>query len=143
MTSPTSDYFRRDKPGGVTPPNLALSCAYAERIVRARGKKTPFTSVSLDPSRTRPFGDQLYKLLRKDLMADGHELIEHEALLSRLRDSAAAQEKAERLRSVRAMRLARKNREGLVQWNFDIVGVERKDLIGWAGERVQKYFSKV
>lgn len=76
-------------------------------------------------------------------MADGHELIEHEALLSRLRDSAAAQEKAERLRSVRAMRLARKNREGLVQWNFDIVGVERKDLIGWAGERVQKYFSKV
>ena len=56
-SSPARDYFRRDQRDGVSPPDLSKDCTFAEHIVHARGKRTQFTSVSLDLSKIRDFGD--------------------------------------------------------------------------------------
>lgn len=46
------DYFRGDQKGGVTAPDLSKQCEYADHVVNARGKKTAFTSISLDRSKS-------------------------------------------------------------------------------------------
>ncbi len=74
---------------------------------------------------------------------DGHEVVEHEALLVALQCTARDEQRAERLRALQAIRYVRQHAEGLVAWNFDIRGVERKDIIDWARGKVQKYFVKV
>jgi hypothetical protein len=69
-------------------------------------------------------------------------VVEHEILLAELQRVANEEEKAERQRAIQALRYARQRKEGLVKWNFDTSGVERKDLIGWAQGKVQAYFVK-
>ena len=66
-----------------------------------------------------------------------------EALLGALQHSARNEQKAERLRAIQAIRYVRRHLEGLVTWNFEFSGVERKDLIDWSRNRVQTYFVKV
>ncbi|SRR5579883_1744168 len=139
----TREYFGRDQRDGVSPPDLSKECTFAEHIVHARGKRTRFTSVSLDLTKIRDFGDTDYRLERQKLLDDQHELIEHEALLSELRRVVREGEKAERLRAVQALRYASKRKEGLVNWSFDISRVARKDLISWAKGRVQPYFTRL
>jgi hypothetical protein len=111
--------------------------------VHARGKRTRFTSVSLELTKIRDFGDTDYRLERQKLVDDQHELVEHEVLLSELRRVIREGEKAERLRAVQALRYASKRKEGLVNWSFDISRVARKDLISWAKGRVQLYFTRL
>jgi len=53
----TRPYFRRDQRDGISPPDLSKVCTYAEHIVHARGKRTQFTSISLDLAKIRDFGD--------------------------------------------------------------------------------------
>ena len=136
-------YFRRDQGDGVSPPDLSKVCTFAEHIVHARGKRTQLTSVSLDLSKIRDFGDTEYRLMREETDRDGHEVVEHEALLAELRRAADEEQKAERQRAIQALRYARQRKEGLVKWNFDTSGVDRKDLINWAHGKVQAYFAKV
>src|SRR5208337_1463997 len=90
----TRPYFRRDQKDGVSPPDLSKVCTYAEHIVRARGKRTQFTSVSLNLAKTRDFGDTDYRLNRERAEDDGHNVVEHEALLSELQRVARTEEKA-------------------------------------------------
>ena len=71
MTPKPPDYFRRDQADGVTAPDLSKDCSYAEHIVRARGKRTQLTSVSLDPQKINDFGPALYRALRPDIDGDG------------------------------------------------------------------------
>ena len=137
-----AQYFRRDRDEGVTAPDLRKECTYAEHIVRARGKRTSMTSVSLDASKIEDFGDALYQLKRAELTSDGHALVEHGPLLSDLLDSAQSSKKEERARAIQALRYAKRRREGLVRWKFNISGVESKDVINWAFVQIQKYFSK-
>jgi hypothetical protein len=137
------EYFRRDREEGVSPPDLSKDCTYAEHIVRARGKRTRYTSVSLDAGRIRDFGPVLYKVHGDRLLADGHRLVEHEDLIATLRKVVREQDRAERARAVQAIRYARMRSEGLISWTFDIAGVARKDLIQWAERRIRPYFSKV
>ena len=137
------DYFRRDRIEGISPPNLMKDCSYSEHIVRARGKKTQFTSVSLNPTRICCFGDALYMLLIDLLSGDGHELVEHDSLLQALRLEIEEGDKATRTRAIRALEYARRRSEGLVAWNFDISGVERKDLINWAAGIVGRFFQRM
>lgn len=73
--SPARDYFRRDQRDGVSPPDLSKDCTFAEHIVHARGKRTQFTSVSLDLSKIRDFGDTYYKLERDKTVSHGHSLL--------------------------------------------------------------------
>src|SRR5436190_20886604 len=100
------EYFRRDQRDGISPPDLSKDCTFAEHIVHARGKRTQFTSVSLDLTKIKDFGDTDYRLEREPTARDGHTLVEHEALLAELRRVVREEEKAERLRAAQALRYA-------------------------------------
>jgi hypothetical protein len=141
--TPQQEYFRRDRDDGISPPDLSKDCTYAEHIVRARGKRTRFTSVALEASRIRDFGPALYRLHRDTLIADTHTLVEHTDLLRSLRDSVRNTDKADRNKAIQALRYATMRAEGLVDWSFDFAGVARNDLLTWAKARVGRYFSKV
>jgi len=143
LETPTPcEYFRRDSKSGISPPDLSKDCTFAEHIVHARGKRTRFTSVSLDLTRIRDFGEADYRLEREQTASDGHLLVEHETLLTELRKVAREASKAERLRAVQALRYATRRKEGLVQWAFDTTAVARKDLITWAEKKVRAYFTR-
>lgn len=135
-------YYRRDQKDGVSPPDLSKVCSYADHIVHARGKRTKFTSLTLDIARCRDFGECTYKLIRELAEADKHQIVEHERLLAELQQTASQGEKDERLKAVHALRYARMRKEGLVDWQFDISRVEQKELITWAHRQIQKYFAR-
>jgi len=137
------DYFRRDQGDGITAPDLSKDATFAEHIVRARGKRTCFTSLSLDVNKIDDFGPQLYQALSADIHRDGHSVVDHETLLAQLRKAATEGEKADRMRAIQAQRYARRRREALVKWNFHIGSIERKDLITWAFGKIQAFFKKV
>ncbi len=150
-------YFRRDQRDGISPPDLSKECTFAEHIVHARGKRTQYTSVSLDPNKIKDFGDTTYLLNRQQTETDGHIVIEHEFLLTELQrtikeqdkaekeqDKAEKeQDKAERVRAIQALRYATQRKEGLVKWQFEISRLERKKMIALATTKVQIYFTKV
>jgi hypothetical protein len=142
MTDESIDYFRRDQTDGVTAPDLSKDCTYAEHIVRARGKRTQLTSVSLDSTKIQDFGPTLYRAIPQGISQDNHTIVEHEELLASLRNSAESNTKEERARAIQAQRYAKRRLEALVKWNFSTENVERKDLINWAFSRIQKYFKK-
>ena len=133
-------YYRRDQKDGVSPPDLSKDCSFADHIVHARGKRTKFTSLTLDIARCRDFGECTYKLIRESAEADSHKIVEHEHLLAALQQTAFQGDKDERLKAIHALRYARMRKEGLVDWQFDISRVERKELIDWARRQIQKYF---
>lgn len=133
-------WYRRDQSDGITPPNLAIDCTFAEHIVRARGKRDRYTSVSVSPDSIREFGDTLWQLEHHELETAGHVLVDHQALLDELTRTIREEDKAERSRAVQALRYARRRREGLIDWRFEITGIERKRLLTWAAERVRLFF---
>ncbi len=136
------DYFRRDQERGITAPDLSKDCALAEHVVRARGKRTRFTSVSLDKAKIDDFGPSLYLALRPMITMDGHSIIEHSDLIAALRTLAATTDKAERVRAVQAIRYAQRRKEGLIDWRFDLNGIERKEYVSFGYNAVQKYFAR-
>lgn len=135
-------YFRRDRKEGISPPDLSKQVDFADHIVEARGKRTQFTSVSKAPGKIGDLGDQLYRVKRDKLDKDGHSLVEHELLMDALREQVQKTDRASRLKAAQALRYARKRLEGLIDWQFDIRGVERKDLLTWAAGKVRGYFSQ-
>lgn len=137
------DYFRGDQEAGITAPNLLKTCDYADHIVNARGKRTAFTSVSTDRQAITIFGERHYVLLQDELMEKGHGLVDHSALIDDLRNIAVTGEKEERTKAIAALRYAKKRKEGLVTWAFDISRVPPKDIITWAFRQVQPFFRKV
>src|SRR5262249_41194874 len=136
-------YYRRDQRNGISPPDLSKTCTYAEHIVHARGKRTQFTSVSLDATKIRDFGDTTYQLKREEAERDGTRVMEQEYLCESLRQDIREKNKAEKALAVQALRYATKRKEGLVQWAFDWSSVARKQLITWAQARVQDYFTRL
>ncbi len=137
------DYFRQDQAKGITAPDLSKNCTFAEHIVRARGKRTQLTSLSLDPGKIDDFGPVLYQAICEEIIQGRHSIVEHADLLSHLRQAAASGEKEERARAIQAQRYAKRRLEGLVKWQFATDNIARKDLIAWAFENIQKYFKKV
>jgi hypothetical protein len=63
-------------------------------------------------------------------------------LMTSLLLTAASARKDERARAIQAQRYARRRKEGLVDWSFEVTGIDRKDLISWAFQNIQKYFTK-
>ena len=139
----TQEYFRRDRSAGVTAPDLTKLCSVPEHVVRARGKKTNFTSVSLDLARLQDLGEAEYRLDSGQTEADRHRIIEHHVLISMLRDVCQNSDKQERARALQGIRYVKSRLEALVEWKFDISAVARKDVITWAYSRIQKYFTKI
>lgn len=142
MSKVHTKYFRRDQSSGVTPPDLSSQATYAEHIVRARGKKSRFTSVSLDPDKIDDFGDALYELKRPATDDAGHKVVEHAALMAELQQVAKNGVKEARLRALQAVRYTRRRAEGLVDWALDHSSVAPKDRIKWASAQIAPYFSK-
>jgi hypothetical protein len=142
-TTQRRDYFRRDQRDGISPPDLSKESTYAEHIVQARGKRTRYTSVSLDLTKIRDFGDTNYRLERAKLAEDNHGFVEHEELTDELRRTIRDGEKADRLLAVQALRYATKRKDGLVSWTSDISRIARKDLLTWTGTRIQVYFTRL
>jgi hypothetical protein len=141
MTNPPqSDYYRRDQEGGVTAPDLSKPCTLADHIVRARGKRTKYTSISLDPDKIDDFGPTLYQALCPEIIAKGHVIIEHDALVQNLRKAALAGDKMDRRKALQAQRYAARRREGVIDWTFDISHMQRKELITWAFTQIQSFF---
>ncbi len=101
-------YFRRDQRDGISPPDLSKECTFAEHIVHARGKRTQYTSVSLDPNKIKDFGDTTYRLKRQQTEADKHIVteadkhivIEHDSLLTELQRTIREQDKADRAKNI-------------------------------------------
>lgn len=137
------DYFRRDQSKGITPPELSKDCTFAEHIVRARGKRTRYTSMSLDKEKITDFGPTLYAADCAKIDANGHTIIGHSALMDALRTAALTGEKEERVRAVQAQRYAYKRKEALVQWSFDFTRIERKDLFTWTVGQVRPFFKAI
>lgn len=129
MADSDAEYFRRDQKNGVTAPDLTKTCTYAEHIVRARGKRTRFTSVSLDRHKIDDFGLQLYSLLRNSVDNDGHVFVEYTELMNRLREIALSSNKDERAKAIQARRYAKRRLECLIDWNFQIDNISRKNII--------------
>lgn len=142
MTTGHTKYFRRDQKAGVTPPDLARGCTYAEHIVRARGKKSRFTSVSLDPAKIDDFGEVLYELKRPATDNAGHKVVEHGVLMKELQDVAKNGAKEARLRALQAVRYAGRRAEALVDWALDHSKVPQKDRFKWAAGKIAPYFAK-
>jgi hypothetical protein len=138
----SEDYYRGDQRAGITAPDLSKQCEFAEHIVRARGKRTAYTSVSLDKNAIATFGEYQYVLLRDILDRDKHRLVEHTELIRHLEKTARDRDKSERLTAIQALRYARKRREGLISWNFQVDSIERKNLVTWARQNVQVYFRR-
>jgi len=136
-------YFRRDQKDGISPPDLTKESSYADHIVHARGKRTRFTSLTLDLAKCRDFGECAYELQREATEADRHQVVEHEQLLAELERTITHGEKDDRLKAIHALRYARIRKEGLVDWRFDLSRVERKEVISWAHRRIQKYFARI
>ncbi len=78
-------YFRRDERDGISPPDFSKACTFAEHMVHARGKRTQYTSVSLDLSKIRDFGEAEYLLDQQLTADDGHLLVDHDSLLAEQR----------------------------------------------------------
>ena len=142
MKTSFAKYFRRDQKVGVTPPDLSSQATYAEHIVRARGKKSRYTSVSLDPTKIDDFGDVLYELKRPAADNAGHKIVEHAVLMNELQQVAKTGVKEARLRALQAVRYARRRAEGLVEWALDHSKVADKDRIKWAATQIAPYFSR-
>ncbi len=140
---PSNDYFRRDQSGGITAPDLTKVCSPSDHIVRARGKRTNFTSVSLSRDRIEVFGESTYLLRRAKLTRDKHVLIEHGHLLGMLRETCRTKDKHERARALRALGYARIRAEGPVDWRFDTSRLQPSEVITWTWSHVQPYFKKV
>lgn len=136
-------YFRRDQKDGITGPNLAHRCTYAEHIVHARGKVTQYTSITLDGQKCRDMGEATYRLLRPEVDDAGHAVVEHVMLVTELEKVARSEEKADRLRAIRALQYAKRRLEGLVEWKIDISLIAPKDVMERGRKEASKFFSKV
>lgn len=144
VTAPAkTPYFRRDQKDGITGPNLAHRCTYAEHIVHARGKVTQFTSVTLNAQKCRDMGEETYRLLRPQVDVAGHAVVEHVTLIAELEKVARAEDKAARLRAVRALQYAKHRQEGLVEWKIDITAIAPKDVMERGRREASQFFSKV
>ncbi|MBB2165170.1 hypothetical protein HLH26_11610 [Gluconacetobacter sp. 1b LMG 1731] len=138
-----SEYFRGDEKSGITAPNLANICCYVDHIVKARGRKTQYTSVSLAPNSIQIFGEVMYRLLRTQAESDGHDVVEHHNLITDIQNTIKKSVKADKIKAARALQYAQKRKEGLVVWNFKLKNLKSKWIIRYAHIRIQKYFDKV
>ena len=143
-SSAADPYFRRDQASGISGPDLLKQCTFAEHIVHARGKRTQYTSVSLDLRKIRDFGEQDYQLDCAKIATDAHRLIAYAFLIGELQRVAREGQKEDKIRAVQALRYAKRRKEGLVDWNLPLPSnLPRKDVISWAEGKVQTYFDKI
>ena len=136
-------HYRKDSPNGITPPNPDAARDVIQHITKHRGMKTPYTSVSPDAAPLRRFDGVLYETDSTLVVDDGHSFIDNPSLMATLQAAKNGATRQERILADRALMLARRVKEALVDWHFDTSAVARKDRINWCAGKIQPYFNKV
>ena len=110
--------------------------------MHARGKRTRYTSVSTSQNAIRDFGEQLWKLTQPKVTDAGHIVISHEELLRALRTILEADDDRQRELAARAIPRVNRRKEALVDWQFAVDRIERKDRMVWAENQVREFFTR-
>ncbi len=137
------DHYRKDNPNGITAPNPDGNRSIVEHITKHRGMKTPYTSVSEDPNVIKHFSGDLYKTDPNNIVADGHNFKTHSDVINELRSIIQTSVRSERILANRAFQYAKRAKEGLIDWQFLLNNINRKDRISWCYKHIQKYFQRV
>ena len=135
-------HYRKDNPKGITAPNPDADRDIIQHITKHRGQKTPYTSVSEDSKSIRHIQGILYKVDSQDVQDDGHGFIFHSELIDQVRSVMQSSARADRVLATRAYQLATRAREALIDWQFELSGIAKKDKITWCYNHIQKYFDK-
>ena len=136
-------HYRNDNPKGITPPNPDADRDKVAHITKHRGMKTPYTSVSEDKDCIQHFGGVTYQTVPEHIVSDHHECVSHPDLLSELQDLVRTSKRAEKIVASRAFMLAQRAKEALIEWQFDVASIERKNRITFCYKSIQQYFQRV
>lgn len=137
------EHYRKDNPNGITPPNPDGNKNLVEHITKHRGMKTPYTSVSEDPNAIKHFSGELYKTDPDNVIADGHNFKSHSDVIDELRSIIQTSAMSERILANRAFQYAKRAKEALIDWQFSLDNIKKKDRISWCYNHIQKYFQRV
>ncbi len=135
-------HYRRDNPNGITAPNPDAPKDMIAHITKHRGMKTPYTSVSEDKSAIEHFSGILYKTESDNIIRDKHIFHDHSSLINYLSGIIQSSRKGERILAVRAFQFVKNAREALIDWQFSLDSIDRKERITYCFKQVQQYFSK-
>jgi hypothetical protein len=136
-------HYRKDGPNGITAPHLDSDKNIVAHITKHRGMKTPYTSVSEEEWAVNHFSGDLYRTESQDIIDDSHKFIAHPDLVDLLKREISTSSRENKDRAQRAYMYAIKAKEALIDWQFHLDGVDRKDRITWCYRHIQKYFRKV
>lgn len=132
-------HYRGDQDKGITAPNLGLDVTFAEHVVKARGRKSNYTSVSENRAAAQIFG-KVYTLDEIGLRNDGHQLFCSISIQKSLQDTIKSGGPQAQL-ALRAVPRVAKNSECLIKWDFKIPSkFTGGSLISWTYNTIQKYF---
>ena len=137
------EHYRKDNPNGITAPNPDGNRNIVEHISKHRGMKTPYTSVSENLNAIKHFSGELYKTDPVNVVADGHNFKSHPDVIDELRSIIQTSVKSERILANRAFQYAKRAKEALIDWQFSLDNIKRKDRISWCYDHIQKYFQRV
>ncbi|MGO9018041.1 MAG: hypothetical protein ACLQBD_26090 [Syntrophobacteraceae bacterium] len=137
-----SVHYRRDNPNGITAPNPDAPKDMVSHITKHRGMKTAYTSVSEDKSAIEHFSGELYKTESDHVVRDKHIFHDHSSTISSLNELIQTSRKGERVVALRALQLAKRAKEALIDWQFSLDSVDRNERITWVFRYIQRYFSK-
>jgi hypothetical protein len=143
MTAQIPDHFRRDNPRGITAPNPDAPRDTIAHITKHRGLKTPYTSVSQDANAIRHFHGELYRTDPNKLLHDGHSFTTHVELMDALHHRLHASRREERVLATRAIQLAGRAKEALIDWQFALQNVPQQDRIRRCYDAIQQYFHRL
>lgn len=136
-------HYRKDSPNGITAPNPDGARDVVAHITKHRGMKTSFTSVSEDKDSIKHFSGELYSTESDEITRDDHVFINHPQLINDLKRTIQTTRKAERITASRAYQLAIRAKEALINWQFSLDSIDRKERISWCFKHIQKYFQRV
>ena len=135
-------HYRNDNPNGITGPNPDGERDKIAHITKHRGMKTPYTSVSEERNAIQHFEGETYQVEPNDLITDNHVFIWHTDLVNELQESVRVTKRADRLTAQRALILAQRAREALIDWQFNLSAIERKNRITYCYSNIQQYFKR-
>ena len=136
-------HYRRDSAKGVTAPNPDADRDILQHITKYRGQKTPYTSVSEDSKAINHIDGVMYETDSDNVERDAHEFISHSHLTELLRAQLHGSTRGDRVLAARALQLATRAAEALIDWRFTVGGIARKDRVSWCYTQIQRYFRRV
>jgi len=85
----------------------------------------------------------LYKTDPDNVIADAHDFKRHSDVIDELRSIIQLSVRSERILANRAFQYAKRAKEALIDWQFSLDTIKKKDRISWYYDHIQKYFQRV